>query len=181
MQKFLKVKNLGNLKIMVAAALFAALSIVLGKFLAFNVGETLRFSFENLPIILCGIMYGPTVGAAVGLVADLVGCLLRGYAINPIITLASVFIGFAAGAVFELLKSSNRHIRLLVTVLVCHIIGSVIIKTIGLSLILNYPFFITLIQRVVNYIIVAAVEFILLGTLLKNKSLFKTLGAYNEL
>ena len=75
-------------------AILAAFSIILGKYLAINVGENFRFSMENLPILLAGLYLGPLAGAIVGAVADLVGCLLVGYAINPIITLGAVSIGF---------------------------------------------------------------------------------------
>lgn len=181
MRKFLKTKNLTNLKVMITAAVFAAISIVCGKFLAFPIGETMRFSLENLPIILSGALYGPVVAAVTGLVADLVGCILRGYAINPIITAASVFIGFAAGAVFSIMKSSSIHIKLALAVIICHLIGSVIIKTVGLSVMLSYPFLPTLIGRIINYIIVAAAEFILLEALFRNKSFLKTMGSKDEL
>ena len=79
-----------HLRILCAAALLAALSIVLGKYLAINVTDSIRFSFENLSILLAGIFLGPLVGGIVGAVADLVGCLMVGYAINPLITLGAV-------------------------------------------------------------------------------------------
>ena len=176
MQKFLKANNIGNLKIMLTAAIFSAISIVCGKFLAISVGDTLRFSLENLPIILSGVIFGPTVGAFTGLVADIVGCILRGYAINPILTLASVLIGFLAGAVYYILNKLNFHLQLAFTILICHTIGSVIIKTIGLCLWYATPFYATLISRIVNYIIVAAAEFIILDILLSNKSFRKNLS-----
>lgn len=181
MQKFLRTKNISNLKIMVVSAFLAAISIVCGKFLAFNVGEILRFSFESLPIILCGIAYGPIVASLTGIVADLIGCVLRGYAINPIITLACAAIGFLAGAVSFLLKKVNKNVMLLITILICHIIGSIILKTLGLHLFLGYPFFITLIQRSFNYLCVSIVEFIVLVSLFRNKTFLKTLGVSNEL
>lgn len=181
MQKFLKLKNLTNLKIMITAAIFAAISIVLGKFLAISVGDTLRFSFENLTIMLSGILFGPVVGAATGLIADIVGCILRGYAINPILTLASVFIGFASGAVYYALNKANNHIRILSVILTCHFIGSVIIKSVGLCFWYGYPFSVMFTQRIVNYIIVGAAEFVLLIILTKNKTLMKTIGGNNEL
>ena len=162
MQNFLKTKNLGNVKVLAVSAVFAAASIVCGKFLAISVGETIRLSFENLPIILSGYCFGPTVGLLTGLVADVVGCILRGYAINPIITLASVFIGFAAGAMAGIFNKASINLKLLSTVVLCHLVGSVIIKTVGLSIVLAYPFIPTLLSRTVNYIIVAAAEFILL-------------------
>ena len=181
MRKFLKLNNFSNLKAMVASALFAAISIVLGKFLAISVGDTLRFSFENLTIILSGILFGPVIGASTALIADIIGCILRGYAINPILTFASVFIGFSAGAVYYTLKKFNNHIRILLIIIICHFIGSVLIKTVGLCLWYGYPFSVMFIQRLVNYIVVGTAEFILLIILTKNKTLMNTLGDNNEL
>ncbi len=175
MQKFLKWNNLGNLKIMLT------ISIICGKFLAISIGDTIRLSLENLTIILSGILFGPVVGGFTGLIADIVGCILRGYAINPILTAAAVFIGFFSGVIYHLLKNFNSHFRILSVVVFCHTVGSVIIKTIGLCVWFNYPFYPTLVGRIINYIIVAIVEFLILEILIKNKTLLKTIGGNNEL
>ena len=53
------VNILDNPKVLTACALMVALSIVCGKLLAFNVGTILRFSFENLPILLASVAFGP--------------------------------------------------------------------------------------------------------------------------
>ena len=51
-------KHLGsNLRLLAVSAFLAALSIVCGKYLALPVGNVLRFSFENLPILLAGMMF----------------------------------------------------------------------------------------------------------------------------
>lgn len=181
MHKILKLNNFKNLKIMITAALFAAISIICGKFLAINLGDTIRLSIENLPIILSGILFGPTVAAFTGLIADVVGCILRGYAINPILTAAAVFIGFSSGLIYGFTKNWNINLRIAIILLFCHTIGSVLIKTVGLCIWFNYPFFITLIGRILNYIIVASIEFIALKVLLKNKSFIKIIGEKNEL
>ena len=73
---------------MIMMALFIALSIVLGKQLSFTAGP-FRISFENLTVLMAGIFFGPLAGLTVGACADLFGCLLVGYAINPIITAVS--------------------------------------------------------------------------------------------
>ena len=73
----LGLKNIKNLKVLAISALFAAFSIILGKFLAFNIGVTLRFSLENLPIILSGFFFGGPVGALTALVADIIGLELK--------------------------------------------------------------------------------------------------------
>ena len=68
----------GNLRVMICAALLAALSIVLGKFLQIPnpFQDFIRISFENTPIIMAGMFFGPFVGAVTGAVADLLGCVI---------------------------------------------------------------------------------------------------------
>ena len=48
-----------HLQRLVIAGLLAALSILCGKYLAIRGGDVLRFSFENLPILLAGFALGP--------------------------------------------------------------------------------------------------------------------------
>lgn len=169
LKNLLKANNLKNTKVLAVTALFSAISIICGKFLAFNLGDTLRFSFENTPIIIIGYFFGPLTATLCGIIADLLGCVLRGYAINPILTIASAFIGFSAGMLFQLLRKVNNYLKIGLTLLVCHSIGSVLIKTIGLCLWYGSPFEITLIQRSLNYLVVYILEYLILIILLNNK------------
>ena len=57
-------KKTKSLRVIACAAVCAALSIVLGKFAAIPIGNTIRISFENLPIIFCSVAFGPAVGGA---------------------------------------------------------------------------------------------------------------------
>ena len=72
------IKVFGSTKVLIAAALLAAMSMVLGKFAAINVTNSIRIGFGGLPIQMAGIFFGPVIGGAVGLVADVIGCILRG-------------------------------------------------------------------------------------------------------
>lgn len=159
------------LRVTVACALLVALSIVCGKFLQFPVGEALRFSLENLPILLAGIVFGPLTGALVGVVADLIGCLAVGYAINPLITLGGAAIGLIGGAVYRLAAKLPLGARVAFAVAAAHLVGSVVIKTFGLVQFYTLPFTELLLWRLLNYAIVAAAEGLLLIALLKNKTL----------
>ena len=69
----------GHLQRLVFASFLAALSIVFGKYLAIRGGDIMRFSFENLPLLLSGMLLGPAIGTMTAIVADLVGCVLVGY------------------------------------------------------------------------------------------------------
>jgi len=158
-------------KQLVVSALLCAISVIFGKLPAIDLSSVLRISFENLPIILAGFAYGPLIGGFVGGVADVLGCLLKGYAINPIITLGAVSVGAIAGVVsFLLFKRSYKTVPLLLSVVLSHIVGSIVIKTAGLYLWYESlrP---TLIFRLPIYAITAACEFVILLLLFKSKAL----------
>ena len=160
----------GSLKIMVGSALLVAMSIICGKYLKIPVGEIMRFSFENLPILLAGIAFGPVAGGVCGLLADIIGCFLVGYAINPIVTVGAVCIGIFGGVLYRVFKFLPYAVRLLLTVTLSHTVGSVLIKTFGLAKFYSIPFFELMLWRALNYLIVAALEFLILYFVMKNKS-----------
>ena len=153
---------------LVICAFLVALSIVCGKFLAIPVGEVLRFSFENLPILFAGLAFGPVAGVLVGASADLLGCVLRGYAVNPWVTAGAVLIGLSAGLGGVLLRRLPLVWRVVVTTLVAHLVGSVVVKTIGLSVYYAFPLWELTLWRLLNYAIVGVAEAALLYLLLRN-------------
>lgn len=150
------------------------MSIVFGKYLAINAGEYLRFSFENLPVLLAGFAFGPIAGAAVGAVSDLVGCVLVGYAINPIITVGATSLGFVAGFYRFMPKKEggvSRFLSILAFVLLSHTVGSVMIKSYGLAAYYDAPFYVLVLWRILNYVIVAAADCAVLYLLLSSRAI----------
>ncbi len=158
------------LRVSVTAALLVALSIVCGKFLQFPVGEALRFSLENLPVLLAGMLFGPLTGGLVGVLADLVGSVLRGYAINPFVTLGAAAIGLVGGGIYRLTPRFGCGWRVALAVALAHLIGSVGIKTVGLAVYYTMPYAELLLWRVLNYAIVGVAEGVLLTVLMRNKT-----------
>ncbi len=162
----------GNLRVMVVSALLAALSIVLGKYLAINLSETVRLSFENLPVIMAGLFFGPVIGGTVGAVADLVGCLLVGYAINPIITAGAVLIGMVSGTIGMLAFKQDERLgtwRVFIPVMAAHLVGSMVVKTVGMMVYYGTPpqiFFV----RIPLYLAIGLLEGYLVMLLYRNKT-----------
>lgn len=165
----------GSLRVLVFAAVLVAMSIVCGKYLAIRGGDILRFSFENLPILLAGMMFGPVVGAVVGVAADLIGCLLVGYTINPIVTVGAAMIGLVSGLLYRITSRLPYFARLLLAVGVAHLLGSVVIKTVGLSAFYDMPVIVLMLWRLLNYLIVGALEYGLIYPILKNKAIHSLL------
>jgi len=184
MDKKTNKKNLAksSLGILVASSLMAALSIVLGKYLAIPVGDVLRFSFENLPVMMAGMAFGPIVGALVGTVADLIGCLLVGYAINPLVTVGAATVGFLSGLAYTLLSNVKipHALRVTLSILPAHLIGSVIIKTVGLSIFYSMPIWALMLWRLLNYLIIGVPEGIILWYLMKNKLILHRINSIKD-
>ena len=159
-------------KILVRIALFAAISLVLGKFLSFKLEPWGRVSLENLSVLLCGYLYGPLAGALCGAVGDLVGCLAYGYAINPIITLGAAAVGGTAGLFGT--AGAFRKARLWLSVASAHTVGSLCLKTLGIYLAYATPLP-TLALRIPIYLVTGTIEFSILYFMHKHKGLRKIL------
>ena len=164
-----------NIRLICFCAILAAMSLILGKFLQIPnpFQEFIRISFENTPVILAGIVMGPFAGAFVGVVADLVGCVLYGYAINPLVTLGAAAVGLFAGIAAYLLRKP-RILQIIAAVILSHAVGSVFIKSLGLAAwyaaSYDMGFWTFVGWRLVTYLLIAAVECLVLNTLLSHRA-----------
>lgn len=163
-----RIKLFGSVKILVFAAMLCAISGVM-KFIAPS-GDTWRISLENFPIVFGGVLLGPIIGGAVGIAADLLGCLFRGYAINPLITAASMSVGIISGLSFKLFKNKGVF-AIAVSTFLAHIIANVIIKTFVLHSMFGTPILVLFAERIVTYLITATAESAVIIVLLKNKAI----------
>ena len=153
------------------AAMLTAISIVIGifckNFLNFG-GGLFRVTFENLPIILSGIMYGPVVGGMVGVATDLVSYLLssQSYPPNLIVTLGCAAVGIVSGAVSRYLIKTPGMRQIIMSGALAHIVGSMIIKPIGL-----YTFYGMYVWvRIPLYLMIAPIEIAIICLLYKNSN-----------
>lgn len=150
-------------------ALLVAMSIVFARVLSISTGFV-RFNLGSLPVVLAALIYGPAAGFAVGAVADIIGGVLAGYAINPLITLGAGAIGLVAGLAWQRLPLHGETPRLTAAVLLGHVVGSVCINSLALRLYFGYAWSVLAI-RVPNALVLAAVEILLVRVLLANPAL----------
>ena len=166
---------LRSVKALTVSALLCAMSVVIGIFcksaLDFG-GGLFRITFENLPIILAGIFYGPLAGSAVGVISDLLSYLLSGqeYPINIIVTMGAGIIGFVSGVMSKYVVKKTGYKQIILSASVAHLIGSVIIKSIGLFSYFGWAVMI----RLPLYLAIATLEILLICMLYK-KSVFRHL------
>ena len=119
-------------------ALLVAMSIVFSRVLSISTGFV-RFNLGSLPVLLAAVVFGPGAGFAVGAVADIIGGVLAGYAINPLITLGAGAIGLVAGFAWQKLSSLSTNLRLAASVLLGHLVGSMVISSPTSLLMLDEP------------------------------------------
>ena len=159
----------GSVQIMTMAAMLTAMSVVIGifckSFLNFG-GGLFRITFENLPILLSGIMFGPVVGGVVGAATDIVSYFLSGqvYPINPIVTAGAALIGITSGFLARYVFRRKGYIRLIVPCAAAHIIGSMTVKSIGLVTFYG----VAVLWRIPLYFVIAPLEIALICAMYRN-------------
>ena len=153
------------------SAMLVTMSVVIGFFCKTYLnfaGGLFRVTFENLPIIMSGILFGPVVGGFVGAASDLVSYLLspQTYPPNLIVTLGAAMVGILSGTVARYFLKKRGTAQVIVSGAVAHIVGSMIIKSIGL-----YQFYgVLVLWRIPLYLVVASLEIAVLCLLFSRKS-----------
>ena len=160
-----------SVRTLVMLALLVAMSIVFSRVLSISTG-CVRFNLGSLPVLLAALLFGPGAGFAVGAVADIVGGVLAGYAINPLITLGAGAIGLVAGYAWQKLPDYRTGLRLSISVLLGHFVGSMVINSLALRIFYGYAWSV-LLARIPNALVLSAVNIVLLRILLENRSLMK--------
>ncbi len=174
-----------NTRSLTLAAMLTAMSIVIGIFCKnfMNFGEGLfRVSFENFPIILSGIIFGPVIGGLVGAVADMLSYMLstQSFVISPIVTLGAALVGVVSGWVSHYALKRKGTARIVVSAALAHIVGSLLVKSAGLFAYYGWA----VLYRIPTYIIIATIEIVLICLMYKNKNfrrLFEEAGDKNDL
>ncbi len=132
----------GSIKMLTVAAMLAAVSAVIGivckNLFTFNIYY--RITFENLPVILSGILFGPIIGGAVGGVADIISCICStNPAVNPLITAGAVCVGVSSGVLSHYVIRKRGLTQVTICVFTAHLLGQVIIKSAAKILFLGMP------------------------------------------
>jgi ECF transporter S component (folate family) len=181
-----KQKGLRNVRVLATAAMLGALSVVIGifckNFLNFGAGM-FRVTFENFPIILSGILFGPAVGASVGIISDMVSYFLstQSFAISPIVTLGAALVGAVSGIVSNYIIKKRGVAQVLISVIAAHAIGSLLVKTFGIYAYYNISYGLMLLYRLPTYTVIAALESSAICLILKHKAFRKYTRYQNEL
>ena len=173
----------GNMVLVVILHLLASRDKIAARsYLAVAVGAVTKFLALWLLIVKLVL---PTLGLAEKQVAAIsasfswpqlvtaaIGGVLAGYAINPLITLGAGAIGLVAGYAWQKLPDYRTGLRLSISVLLGHFVGSMVINSLALRIFYGYAWSV-LLARIPNALVLSAVNIVLLRILLENRSLMK--------
>ena len=178
MRKNLFFKDVKELTI---GAMLVAMSVVMGIFCktVLNFGGGLfRVTFENLPIIISGLLFGPIIGGLTGLTADLISYLLSGqvYPLNLIVTLGSVTVGTLSGVVSRFIIRKRSPLQVIASGGLAHVVFSMIIKPIGLFAFYEWA----VLWRIPLYLVIAPLEILLICLLFKNNGIKRLLDGIDK-
>lgn len=143
---------------LVSISALTAIYLILSRFLAINIGGFGRVQLGVIARIMAGIWFGPFAGALCGLASDLLGCLIQGYAVNPIITFAAILWGvipsfFVPQKLTEKTSTSKKNTILMLslgTVITC-LVCTLIVTTAGLVWFNGYSLYAILPTRVTQF------------------------------
>lgn len=166
-------KRRQSTKKLVFSALMVAMSIIIGIICKayFTVTPITRITFDTMPILLLGIMFGPVYSVTAAVSADVVSALIAGYAPTPLITVGSAVIGLLAGVIPRYIIKRKGFLQILSASAVSQLVGSLLVKTYALADLYGFEFLPTLLARIPFSVIIAAVEAYLVFLILKNKQI----------
>lgn len=175
-----KEESRNNTKKIVFSALMVAMSIIVGIVCKayFTLTPILRITFDNMPIILLGFMFGPLYSTMAAVCADIISALIAGYAPTPLITVGAACLGLLAGALPRYIIKRKGFLSTLSVSFIAHGVGSVLVKTYALSDLYSLQFLPTLWVRLPLYTAIALAEAYLIYIILKNKQI-SSLGKVN--
>ncbi|MDE7245665.1 MAG: folate family ECF transporter S component [Oscillospiraceae bacterium] len=125
---------------LVMMAALIAIQIILARFFSIQASETLRISFESIPVILAGLWLGPICGGIVAVVADILGTIIQGYgAWFPPLVLGPLSVGVLSGISAKyIFRSSMAETKdtwkVVLTVVLVGILNSFLFGLIGSTL-----------------------------------------------
>ena len=144
-------------------ALLVAMHLVLTRVLVIDLGAY-RISVGSVCTILAGLWLGPVAGGVCGFASDIIGCFMKGYAVNPFITVAAILWGVLPALVRPLIankKKTGKTVGICVSIVVTAILSYLVLTTAGLVIMLGYNFYAIMPGRLIQFAIMIPIYCVL--------------------
>ena len=161
----LSVLELRKTSVVALGGMFIAISVVLSMF-KIPLGPTMQISFASLPIAAGGMLFGPFVGAFIGVISDILGYIVRpngfffpGFTLNAMLN--GIFFGFF------FYKRKLTFSNIILSSLMITVVINLGLTTLWLSMMYGDAFIVLLGARVIKNVIEFPVYTSLLFMVLK--------------
>ncbi|SDQ39133.1 folate family ECF transporter S component [Carnobacterium viridans] len=154
--------------------LLMALEIVLTQFISIET-PIVRIGFGFLPIAIIGMLYGPWIAGMASAITDIVGTILFGGGVFFPGFILSAFIG---GMIYGLIlyKKPKSLKRIIIAILLVTVFVNLGMNTIWLTIMLDKAILVIFPTRLVQNLVLAPVNILLLYFVVQNKTLRKAIG-----
>lgn len=145
-------KTIWNTQTLVFMGVLVAMTLVFSRMLAISLGFA-RFTLGSVCTIMAGLWFGPAAGAACGFAADILGCLMQGYAVNPLITVGTMMWGLVPALMKPLITGGKvrKAAVLSASVVLASVLCTLGFTYAGLVLLLGYDFWAILPTRLAQF------------------------------
>ncbi len=168
-----------KIKTITSCAILTALAVIAARLLSFAPNAYMRISFETVPIVISGILFGPVWGGAVGFASDVLGCLFSPYGYNPVFSLPPVLYGISAGIFKPILKKKISFFRLLLIIGLPAFFGSVLWQSFLFDMFYTKSLVYFLATRSVQYFIITFADSTVIRLMFKT-NLFYSVGFWRQ-
>ena len=154
---------------LVFCAIFTALGVIIARFLSITPTESVRFSFESVPIFLSGVLFGPFWGILVGFCTDFIGCLFSPYGFNPLFCLPPILYGLCGGLFRPLLAWKLNLLTLFSALAPAVLLGSILWQSFVLNFVYGSGFLALLGARSLQFAVVWVLDVIIVRLLMGSR------------
>ena len=174
-----KIRNPGSGMISVRTicyvAMFIALAFVLERLFPIVNAPTLRITLAFIPMMFCGMLFGPVWCAIAFGIADILGWPIMGLAPIPLILVSRIVNGLLFGLILH-----RENLRFwphaILSACSVQIICGMGLTTWGLSLFLGSPYVPFLVSRLPQFIILAVLQIAVFPIILKIRDTLRKSG-----
>ena len=173
--------RIGTTRTLVTLALLCAMQIVLARFCVIWITNSIRISFEAIPILVAGILFGPVAGALTGAVSDILGsAFLSGFGWMPQLTLTPLLLGLLPGLLRRFLLQKPNLPRFFAVCAPGFVLGSMLWTTWWLSILYENPLEVLLAARVPLYCVIGVLDIVVVYLLYRTGA-FQRIGIWPTL
>ena len=162
----MKRKSTQQLFTLTCLALLTAMQIVLARYLAIPVSESIRFSFSFIPVVIAARRFGVVGGMLVYGLGDFLGAIIfpTGGAYFPGFTATAVVSGLIYGLY---LGKKSSAVRIILSVLTSQILCTLLMNSYWVSTLYGSDFSAVLVSRVPQSIVMSLLQIIFMVTCLE--------------